>query len=263
MRKGKQGKAEKSLERLRGKDYDIRGELQAIQAAIDQEKQMAGFKVAIKTKAAKKATVICFTLMVYQQFCGINAVTFYTQEIFLAAGSDLEPHWCVIILGIVQVVVTLCVSWAIEKAGRKILLMVSCGLMALASAMIGLFFTFKNRNLMDEDGVKSIGFLPIIGVNLFIIAFSIGLGPIPWMASSEIFPPEVKSKCSSAAATFNWFLAFLVARFYLNLANAIGNDVTFFIFAAIAGSGIFFTLFVIPETKAKTFEQIVAELEGK
>ncbi|CAH2017062.1 unnamed protein product [Acanthoscelides obtectus] len=56
-----------------------------------------------QNESSKKATVICFTLMVYQQFCGINAVTFYTQEIFLAAGSDLEPHWCVIILGIVQV----------------------------------------------------------------------------------------------------------------------------------------------------------------
>nr|CAI5859998.1 unnamed protein product [Callosobruchus analis] len=262
MRKGNQEKAQKSMQRLRGSDYDCSGELKSIQTAIDQEKQLASFKVAIKTKAAKKATLICFMLMVYQQFCGINAVMFYTEEIFIEAGSDLAPHWCVIILGIVMVTVTLISTWAIEKAGRKILLMLSSGIMSLASIMIGLFFLLKDRKIIDEDGVKSIGFLPILGVNLFIIAFAIGLGGIPWMASSEIFPPEVKSKCTAFAATFNWFLAFLVARFYLNLADAIGNDMTFFIFAAISASGVFFTLFVVPETKGKTFEQIVAELEG-
>nr|CAH7716536.1 unnamed protein product [Callosobruchus chinensis] len=150
MRKGKRDKAEKSLQKLRGKDYDTSAELKAIQDSIDQEKQMASFKVAIKTKAAKKATLICFMLMVYQQFCGINAVTFYTQEIFKEAGSELDPHWCVIILGVVQVVVTLLATWAIERAGRKILLMVSCGFMALASTMIGLFFTFKTATSLTK-----------------------------------------------------------------------------------------------------------------
>nr|CAI5847450.1 unnamed protein product [Callosobruchus analis] len=256
MRKGREDKAEKSLKWLRGKDYDASPELKAIQASIDQEKQMASFKVAIRTRAAKKAALICFMLMMYQQLCGINAITIYTQEIFKSAGSALAPHWCVIILGVVQVLSTLIATWAIERAGRKILLMASCGFTALASTMIGMFFTLKDRKVLDEGGVKSIGFLPIMGVNLFIIAFSMGLGPIPWMASSEIFPPEVKSKCSAAAVTLNWLSAFVVARFYLNLANAIGNDMTFFIFAGIAASGVFFTFFLIPETKGKTFEQI-------
>nr|CAI5820234.1 unnamed protein product [Callosobruchus analis] len=262
LRKDHPDKAEKSMRKLRGKDYDFSSELKDMQAEIEKEKKMAKFSEAIKTKAAKKATLICFMLMFYQQLSGINAVVFYTKQIFDDAGASLAPHWCTMIIGVVQVVATVFAAWSMDKLGRKMLLCISCGVMGLSCILLGLFFSLKNHKVLDEEGIKGIGFLPILAMVLFIVGFSVGLGPIPWLASSEIFPPEVKAKCSSAAATFNWFLAFCVSRFYLNVANAIGNDITFYIFASICISGIAFVLFVMPETKGKTFAQIVAELEG-
>nr|CAI5847368.1 unnamed protein product [Callosobruchus analis] len=77
------------------------------------------------------------------------------------------------------------------------------------------------------------------------------------MAPVVIFPLEVKSICTAAAILFNWLLAFFASKFYLKLADSIGSDKTFFIFAAISASGVFFTLFVVPETKGKTFNEIV------
>lgn len=263
VRKGKMDKLPKVYKRIRGKDYDPSSEIKDIEEQVASEAQRSGFRESMKTKAAKKATLICFMLMFYQQLSGINAVIFYTKEIFTASGSSLPAHWCVIIIGIVQVIATVFSSWSIEKLGRKILLMASCGFMALSCGMLGLFFSLKNNEVIDKYAVEDIGFLPILSVIIFITAFSIGLGPIPWLASSEIFPPEIKAKCGSGAATFNWFLAFLVTRFYLNVANAIGNDITFYIFAVIMVTGIFFVLFIIPETKGKTFAEIQSELEGK
>nr|CAI5817920.1 unnamed protein product [Callosobruchus analis] len=266
MEKDKPEKAAAALQRLRGKNYDCSRELKEIQATIDEEKQLASFKEAIKTKAAKKATVICFMLMAYQQFCGINSMLFYAQEIFAVADCKyrpVEPPYCVIILGCIQLLATILCAVSIERVGRKILLMASCGVMALASMIIGIYFVLKSRNILSEDILQYVDcILPLFGTNIFIIAFSMGLGPIPWMAPAEIFPLEVKSICTAAAITFNWLLAFFASKFYLNIADSIGSDTTFFIFAAISASGVLFTLFVVPETKGKTFSQIVKELEG-
>ncbi|KAJ8985287.1 hypothetical protein NQ317_007074 [Molorchus minor] len=231
IKKNRMDKAEKAYKRLRGNDYNPSEEIKVIQEQIAKEKA-GNFWVTMKTKQAKKATLICFALMFYQQLSGINAVIFYSKEIFIASGSSLPSHWCVIIIGVVQVIATVCSTLLIERAGRKILLMGSEGVMALSTFLLGLFFSLKKPPC----------------------------GPIPWLASSEIFPPEVMAKCSSAAAVFNWFLAFLVTKFYLNVAESVGNDITFYVFAAISLSGVFFILFVMPETRGKTFAEIQADL---
>ncbi|CAH1991121.1 unnamed protein product [Acanthoscelides obtectus] len=267
MAKNNYEKAEKALQQLRGDNYDCDAELKQIRATIEEEQMYPSFRQAMKTKAAKKATLICFMLMFYQQFCGISSMLFYAQELFTAAGCQyepVEPPLCVIIFGCIQLIATIFCAVAIERVGRKILLMTSCGLMALASMIIGAFFILKHRNILNEGALKYFEcVLPLVGTTIFIVAFSMGLGPIPWMAPAEIFPPEVKSICTATAATFNWLLVFLVSKFYLNLADSIGHDSTFFIFAAISISGVIFTRFVVPETKGKTFAEIVKDLTGK
>ncbi|KAJ8946182.1 hypothetical protein NQ318_001694 [Aromia moschata] len=259
INKSKMDKAEKAYRRLRGKDYNPADEIKAIQEQIAKV-QGKSFKEAMKTKAAKKATLICFALMFYQQLCGINAVIFYSKEIMISSGSTLAPHWCVIIIGVVQVFATIISTLTVERVGRKLLMMVSEALMALSTALLGIFYSLKNYNAISEDTAKSIGFIPVLSLVIFIIAFSFGAGPIPWLSSAEIFPPEVMAKLSSAAATFNWFLAFLVTKFYLTVANAIGNDITFYIFTVVSITGVFFVLFVMVETKGKTFAEIQDEM---
>ncbi|XP_023028036.1 facilitated trehalose transporter Tret1 [Leptinotarsa decemlineata] len=262
LKKGRNVNAEKNFKKLRGEEYDASGEVAAILKEIEEDKQRQNFWVAMKTKASKRATLICFSLMFFQQFSGINAVMFYSKEIFIDAGSSLPTPWCVIIIGVVQVIATLFAAWAMDKAGRKVLLMASGGGMSFSSFLLGLFFSLKNHEVLDKDGIENIGFLPILSLVIFIIAFSVGLGPIPWLASSEIFSPDIKAKCSSAAATFNWFLAFLVTKFYLDLADAMGNDMTFYIFTVISAIEVFFVLFFVPETKNKSFAEIQAEIGG-
>ncbi|XP_028134949.1 facilitated trehalose transporter Tret1-like [Diabrotica virgifera virgifera] len=260
LRNNKPDKAEKSFNKLRGKDYDHTGEVNIILADIENEKKMVSFKEAMKTKAAKKSTLICFMLMFYQQLSGINAVMFYSQDIFVTAGSTLKDSYCVIILQTIQVIATVVSAWAVDKFGRRILLMISAAAMAFSTGLLGIFFSLKDREVLSESGVRSIGFIPVLSLNVFIIAFSLGFGPIPWLASSEMFSPEIKSICSSAAATFNWFLAFLVTKFYFACAKGLGTDMTFYIFTVISATAVFFVLIIIPETKGKTFAEIQHEL---
>ncbi|KAF7286241.1 hypothetical protein GWI33_006712 [Rhynchophorus ferrugineus] len=220
IKKGKKDKAQSSFQRLRGKDYDATEETKSIQSAIDKEEELKDvFWSTLKTKQGKKSSLICFMLMFYQQLSGINAVMFYSGAIFIDAGSTVDPGICTIIIGVVQVIATLFSSWSVDKVGRKILMMASCGVMAVSTFLMGIFFLIKEKEMIEKDSITSIGWLPLIALVLFIIAFSFGAGPIPWMASSELFPPAIKAGMSAAAGTFNWFLAFLVTIGYAPVSS--------------------------------------------
>lgn len=121
------------------------------------------------------ALTISLSLMLFQQFSGINAVIFYAQSIFDAAGSTLDPAICTIIVGVVQVVMTVASALLIEKAGRRILLLQSSVVMGLCLVMLGVYFHLKETG----SDVTNISILPLASVVLFIVSFSLGFGPIP------------------------------------------------------------------------------------
>lgn len=125
----------------------------------------------------RNALIISLCLMLFQQFSGINAVIFYAQGIFESAGSTMDPKICAIIVGVVQVLMTFVSAVLIDKAGRRILLLQSSIIMGLCLIALGIYFNLKDG---DVD-VSGIGFIPLGSVVLFIITFSLGFGPIPWM----------------------------------------------------------------------------------
>ncbi|KAJ8981382.1 hypothetical protein NQ317_002576 [Molorchus minor] len=263
-KKHKTSEALSSLQRLRGQSYNCDGEIKEIQIALEQDASIqVSFWREVQTTASMRAIFICFSLMFFQQMSGVNAVIFYTGDIFESAGSTLASSTATIIVGVMQVIATFVSSVVVDRFGRKLLLLSSIIFMMLSGLVLGIFFTLKDRNVIDTDAVNSIGFLPILCLIVFISAFSLGFGPIPWLISAELMPQEIKSIACSAAATFNWILAFIVTRFYATLKNAIGGDSTFYIFAGISMFGIAFVFLAVPETKGKSFVEVQDMLSGK
>jgi len=103
-----------------------------------------------------------------------------------------------------------------DKLGRRILLLLSAGLMVISISLLGLYF-FIEDNLGNKTLGAKISWLPVTSLSVFVSVFSIGFGPIPWLMMSELFSPEVKSVASSLSTTFNWTLAFLVTKFFSNM----------------------------------------------
>ena len=261
MKQKREEDARAALLRLRGGDYDVDAELKEIKETLEaNERNKVSFSTSIQKRSSRIAAIVCFSLMFFQQAGGINAVIFYTSNIFESAGSSLDPKVATIIVGVIQCIATFVSSLVVDRLGRRLLLLLSDFFMLVAGVVLGLFFSLNDRKLVDEDTIKTLGFLPVLSLSVFIIVFSLGFGPIPWMISSELFPSEIKSVASSAAGTFNWFMAFLITKFYLNLKNAVGGDVTFYIFSGISLLGTIFVFFVVPETKGKSLEQIQKEL---
>lgn len=263
LKKGNEEKARKSLQWLRGKNYNIDDEIREMKDNIEDEKQNPiSVRDSLAKWATKKGLLISFGLMFFQQMSGVNAVIFYTSKIFTDAGSSIPAKDASIIVGATQVIATLVSSLIIDRLGRRILLLISASIMGLCAMLLGVFFNLKINKILDENGIRDIGWLPIASLSLFIIVFSLGFGPIPWMISSEVLPQEIKTKASSGAGTLNWFLAFMVTLFFADVSKEIGTDITFFFFMAICVVGTVFVFFIVPETKGKTFEEIQIILGG-
>lgn len=260
LSKNRRRDAEKSLRWLRGPDADLSLELEEMQKDVDNAaRQRAGLKSMVTNRASRKALICGLGLMFFQQFSGINAVIFYTNDIFKSAGSNISPVIATIVVGVVQSIATYISSVLVDKAGRRILLLQSCIIMGLCLVVLGIYFRLQEVGY----AVASIGWLPLLCMVLFIISFSMGFGPIPWMMMAELFSVEFRGTATGFTVVTNWLLVFVVTLCFPIMKDAIGIYSCFWFFAAIMVVCVFFVFFLIPETKGKTVAQIQVILGGK
>ncbi|CAK9830994.1 Facilitated trehalose transporter Tret1-2 homolog [Anthophora retusa] len=256
---GRKQDATVALAALRGKDYDPKQELNEMQKALDES---SGKKPSIsemaKDPVAKKAMMASFGMMFFQQASGVNAVIFYTVMIFEASGSSMAPEVASIVVALVQLIMSGVAALIVDRAGRKPLLMLSTGVMSASLVALGYYFKQKDSG----SDVSSLGWLPLTSLIVFMVAFSIGLGPVPWMLMGELFPSETKAVASSVAVMLNWMMVFIVTKTFPTMNSELGTDMTFWIFAVIMAGATAFTHLLVPETKGKTYQQIYKELQG-
>ncbi|XP_020092781.1 probable inositol transporter 2 [Ananas comosus] len=105
------------------------------------------------------------------------------------------------------------------------------------------------------------GWLALIGLALYIIFFSPGMGTVPWIVNSEIYPLRYRGVCGGIAATANWISNLIVAQSFLSLTQAIGTSWTFMIFGVLSLVALFFVLIFVPETKGLPIEEVEKMLE--
>lgn len=257
----------KSLKWLRGADYDYQSELSELQTEHN-ERQSAQVSLlgAFMRRASLKAFGISMGLMFFQQASGINAVIFYTGFIFKAANTGIDPSVATIIVGVMQVIATFVASMVVDKLGRRILLLISVSVMALCTIALGVFFYLARQgeeNPAEVSPVENLSWLPIVSMSIFIVMFSIGFGPIPWMLLGELFAPDIKGVAASIAGSFNWILAFIITKTFTNIRDAIGIGETFWLFSAMSVAGTVFVFFAVPETKGKSLSEIQTMLAGE
>lgn len=253
--KGKTEQAAKSLQKLRGKHYNIEGELRAMQQnrALEQENKLPCRK-AFSTKAAIKAITISMFLMLFMQFCGINAVVFYSSSIF-EEGGLISADTAGIIIAVVQVIFVLVSIVIVDKLGRRILLIISAVSMALSCLGMGTYTIFS-KNPDNHDMILKLSWVPLVTLCVYMAAFSTGFGPIPWMMIGELFPSAIKGIAGAISTTFCWIVAFFVTQSFGMISDQLGKDWPFWIYGTACVIAAIFVYFCVPETKAKTLSQI-------
>lgn len=256
MSKQRKEDAQNSLQWLRGKNCAIDAELTEMRISANRSaaEDKASIADLFSSRITLKALCITLGLMVFQQMSGINAVIFYSQNIFQSVGSALDPTVATIIVGAVQVLATYTSSLLIERAGRRFLLILSDSVMTLCLLVLGGYF-YMTAHHFDVSHVR---FLPLVVVTLFIIVFSLGFGPIPWVLMGELFPSKLKGASSGLAASFSWLLGFVVTKTFTDM----NSPFTYWFFGVVSLVGTIFVTLCVPETKGKDTQTILDELAG-
>lgn len=244
--KGRWDEARGVLERIKGANPDR--ELIEIRDSLRNERQQGGLRELFRP-GIRAALLVGVGLAIFQQLVGINTVIYYAPTIFQQAGfaSANSAILATSVVGVVNVLATILATFLLDKAGRRTLLLIGTAMMVLALAMLGLVFA-------DDSG--NTGKLTLITLVVYIIAFAISMGPIFWLMSAEIFPTRVRAVGASVCSFANWGANFVVSITFLSLLDALGQSMTFSLYAFMGVLALIFCWLVVPETKGKTLEQI-------
>ncbi|KAK4871730.1 hypothetical protein RN001_015854 [Aquatica leii] len=260
LSKGKYENARKALQWLRGKETNIEHEFNNL--ARTQQKSTADHTQSLTVlfkPSNVKPLLISLGLMFFQQMSGINAVIFYTSDIFEMAGSSaIDKNTSTIIVGVVNFVSTFIATVLIDRLGRKILLYVSSALMVLTLGILGTYF------YLLETGVEvsNYGWVPLTSFVIYVLGFSLGFGPIPWLMMGEILPAKIRGSAASVATAFNWSCTFIVTKTFVDIIHSIGPHGTFWMFSIICIISLAFVIIWVPETQGQSLEEIERKLAG-
>lgn len=203
----------------------------------------------------RRVLVLGVVLAVFQQWCGINVIFNYAGEIFQRAGYNLDDALTsIVITGVVNLLFTLVALVAVDRLGRKPLMLF--GAAALGCVYVAIGFCFERKAV--GAAVPNRLFLTL--VLSAIGSYAMSLAPVTWVVISEIFPNRIRGLAMSFAVGCLWIACFLLTYTFPIFNALLGAHVTFWIYAAICLAGFVFMLRRLPETKGRTLEQIEADL---
>lgn len=187
----------------------------------------------------------------FQQITGIDATVYYSPTIFKDAGIKAKDGLlaATVAVGFTKTMFILVAIFLIDRVGRKPLLYVST--IGMTTCLFGLGLTLS---LLGNGplGIK----LAILSVCGNVAFFSVGIGPICWVLSSEIFPLRLRAQASALGAVGSRLSSGAISMSFLSVSRAITVAGTFFVFSGISALSIAFVYMCVPETKGKTLEQI-------
>ncbi|XP_016727683.1 sugar transporter ERD6-like 6 isoform X2 [Gossypium hirsutum] len=246
---------ETSLQVLRGFDADISIEVNEIKRSVASTTRRTTIRFAdLKERRYWFPLMVGIGLLMLQQLCGINGVLFYSSTIFEAAGVK-SSNAATFGVGAIQVIATAVTTWLVDKAGRRLLLIVSSFGMTLSLLVVAASFFLKDVVSSDSSVYSIMGILSVVGVVAMVVTFSLGMGAIPWIIMSEILPINIKGLAGSIATLSNWFFAWVVTM-TANLLLDWSSGGTFTIYMMVSAFTIVFVTLWVPETKGRTLEEI-------
>ena len=239
---------------------EFKPRLDAIETALRQEAGRASWGDVFR-REWRRPLMIGVGLAVFQQITGINAIIYYADQIFEAAGFISQSSQTTVTtwaIGGVNVLATLIAVAYIDRLGRRKLLLAGLIGMGGSLAVVGIAFQFIAKAAVGaaSTGPSEAGIVTLFALVAFIICFAFSMGPVTWTVINEIFPGHIRGRGVAVATAVNWGAAFLVSQSFLSLIEAMGISWTFGLFALFCGVAWIWIFYRVPETKGQSLEQI-------
>lgn len=241
VKKGRAGDAKAVLQHTGEEDFEHA--LRDIVASIHVEQEQAAEKLFARRYLLP--IFLAVTVGMFNQLSGINAILYYLNDIFAYAGfSKTSGSLQAVAVGGTNLLFTILAMSVIDKIGRKILLLVGAiGMAVCLAGVSAIFFTGLYQSLLVWL---------LIG---FIACFAFSQGAVIWVYLAEVFPNNVRAKGQSLGSFSHWFMNALISGLFPLLAASSGGY-PFAFFSAMMLVQFFVVLFVYPETKGLSLEEM-------
>lgn len=243
-------KAESVFVRIGGVNH-AKLELQSIKNISKSSTNIVDLKYFFQPKV-RKILITGVVLAIFQQWCGINIIFNYAQEIFMSAGYGVSDIlFNIIITGITNVVFTFVGMYAVDRIGRRTLMIAGAAGLMLIYAILGSCYYFQ-----------IIGVIPLVLVIAAIACYAMTLAPVTWVILSEIFPNRIRGRAMAISTFALWVACFILTYTFPLLNSELGTYGTFWLYGLTCFLGLSFVYFRLPETKGKSLEEIEGSLTG-
>lgn len=245
----------------RGRDFQARLLLDKIGGGAYAETELARIRSSIDAEAAqqsswgelfaprlRKVLVIGLGLAVLQQWCGINILFNYAQEVYRSAGYDVNGvFFNIIVTGSINLLFTVLSMSLVDRFGRRPLMLFGCLGVGLANLLSGIAYHARLQGTMIL--VLTLG---------AIAAYAVSLAPVTWVLIAEIFPNRVRGLGVAASVSALWAASFVLTYTFPLITSAIGISGAFLVYSAMCFLGALLVFVSIPETKGRALEDIEA-----
>jgi len=249
MKLGQKEQAKAVLSKIGDESYATTEVTSIEQTFAEDTKAKINFK-DFKSPKVKPILILGIVLAIFQQWCGINIIFNYAEEIFSAAGYSVgDMLFNIVITGSVNLLFTLIAMRTVDSLGRR-------KLMLFGSIGLGIIYAF----LGTAYYMQLTGLPVLVLVILAIAIYAMSLAPITWVVLSEIFPNKIRGIAMSIATLSLWIASFVLTFTFPILNDFLGSYGTFWSYSVICILGFIFIRARLPETKGKSLEEIEMEL---
>ena len=242
------GKAETILTRIGG-SLHAKTELDEIKSTIQKDRQKVSIRMLFEGRMPK-ILLIGIVIAALQQWCGINVIFNYAQEVFANAGYGVSDIlFNIVVTGVTNVIFTFAGMYLVDRLGRRALLVFGFIGLTCIYAILGACYYFD---------VKGIAVLCLVVAA--IACYAMTLAPVVWVVLSEIFPNRIRGMAMAVATFSLWTACFVLTYTFPLLNRGLGPYGTFWLYGIICILGFIFIRTMLPETKGKSLEEIEKEL---
>ncbi|AJR04511.1 sugar porter family MFS transporter [Siansivirga zeaxanthinifaciens] len=245
---GTRSSVEGILTKIGGRDY-ASNEYENIIKSLNTDTNKVAVSM-LNERKIRPILVLGVVLAVFQQWCGINVIFNYAEEIFKAAGFGVSDIlFNIVITGAINLIFTFVAIYTVDKLGRrKLMLFGSLGLSIIYLLVGGAYYYNISGTIL------------LILVLLAIATYAMSLAPIVWVIISEIFPNKIRGMAMAIATLALWSACFVLTYTFPLLNSTLGAAGTFWLYGAICFFGWVFVFRKLPETKGKSLEEIENEI---
>lgn len=248
-----------ALKWLRGPAYDVSAEFEEL-SRCEAGPGLRERLQSLRERSVLRPLLLTCAVRALSRLCGLRAIQCYAQAIFVGAQSSLDAELSVVATGAVQLLATLLACGLLDRLGRRRLLIASQAVMGVCLIGLGCYLYYTN----DVNNNESlIGWVPVVTILTYIIANSIGLGPVSGIVIGELVPQRHRSIVSSITGSVSWLSAFIITKTFLDLRSCLQLHGAIWAYGSVCIVGVVFVYCFIPETRGLSQYEIEVLFEHK